>query len=156
MRVILDDAEYKRIWNKIYDEYQFAPLYKDWSEREWIVLPGGSKRYSLHSCWTEDQERLVNQCFQDISSSEMYALDYDHDCFIFDPKEDIPFEYWYYDEERSCNVFFPSYYPNGDYHFFVTTDWRFGLFGHPWKQEIDVMGSELIEWFEKHRDDLDL
>ena len=46
------------------------------------------------------------------------------------------------------NVYFPSYYPNGDYHFFIDKDWSFGMFGHPWKQEIVVWGKELIEMFD--------
>lgn len=156
MQVILDEKEYNYVWDKIFSVYKFAPLYRDWSEREWIVLPGETKKYSLKGPWTSDQEKLVNQCFKQINTSDMYALDWHHDCFLFNPNEDIPYEYWYHNEERNCNVYFPSYYPDGDYHFFITKDWRLGLFGHPWKQEIYVMGRELIEKFDMLKEDLDL
>ena len=40
----------------------------------------------------------------------------------------------YYDRVRDCTVYFPEYYPDGDYHFFVSKEWSFGLYGHPWKK----------------------
>ena len=61
------------------------------------------------------------------------------------------FEYEEYDSDRKCQVYFPTYYPNGDYHFFVDKEWKYGLFGHPWKHEIVVMGEKLIEMFEKEK-----
>lgn len=48
-------------------------------------------------------------------------------------------------------IFFPSYYPNGDYHFFASFDWTIGLYVHPWKEEIIVVGEQLIQEFEKAR-----
>ena len=34
--------------------------------------------------------------------------------------QEIPLDYFFYDKDRNCYVYFPSYYPNGDYHFFIT------------------------------------
>ena len=86
----------------------------------------------------------------------MYALDYHHEALIFSPYEDIPLDYFYYDEERDCNVYFPSFYPNGDYYFFSSFDFKTGLYGHPWKEEIIVCGEELIREFEKAKDLLEI
>jgi hypothetical protein len=47
-------------------------------------------------------------------------------------------------------VYFPSYYPNGDYYFFGDAEWKYGLFGHPWLNEIIVSGEELIRLFEEN------
>ena len=91
------------------------------------------------------------RCFEELTDDEMYALDWQHDCFTFLPKEHIPFEYEEYDSDRKCQVYFPTYYPNGDYHFFVDKEWKYGLFGHPWEHEIVVMGEMLIEMFEKEK-----
>lgn len=86
----------------------------------------------------------------------MYALDWQHDCFVFSPNEDIPLYYWYHDTGRDCNVYFPSYYPNGDFYFFISLDWKIGLFGHPWNKEIYVMGEELINEFDRIKEKLDI
>ena len=35
--------------------------------------------------------------------------------------------------------------PNGDYYFFVSKDWSVGLYGHPWRKELIVVGD--LSWF---------
>ena len=67
-----------------------------------------------------------------------------------DPAEEIPLYYSYQDDQRQCMVYFPSYYPNGDYYFFGDAEWKYGLFGHPWLNEIIVSGEELIRLFEEN------
>ena len=47
-----------------------------------------------------------------------------------------------------------KYYPDGDYHFFVSKDWAFGLYGHPWRKELIVVGEGLIAAIEKKRVEL--
>ena len=82
---------------------------------------------------------------------KMYALDWNHDCFEFSPMEDISMNYNYYDPDRQCQVYFPTYYPDGDYYFFIDSTWDCGIFGHPWRNEIIVTGKELIKRFEKNK-----
>lgn len=151
MQVIQNENEYNDIWNKINTEYQFAP-----SSENWLNLPAPNKKYHINKLWSDTQEKLVNNILQSINQSKMYALDWQHDCFVFDPRENIPLDYWYYDESGDCNVFFPSYYPNGDFYFFISMDWNMGLFGHPWKSEIYVMGEKLIKAFDSMKKELDL
>lgn len=151
MQVILNKKEYNDIWDRIYSEYRF-----DQSREDWLILPLLNKKYHISDIWTEEQEKTVNDIFKKVCSTKMYALDWQHDCFIFAPDEDIPLYHWYYDKDRDCNVYFPSYYPDGDYHFFISLDWSFGLFGHPWKNEIYVMGNELIKEFEKLKAQLNI
>ena len=115
-----------------------------------------NKKYHLNKVWSDKQEKLVNSIFQSVDTTEMYALDWQHDCFVFDPRESIPLDHWYYDKAGDCNVYFPSYYPNGDFYFFVSKDWNMGLFGHPWKNEIYVMGEKLIKIFDSMKKELDL
>lgn len=59
-------------------------------------------------------------------------------------------------EEDGFNNYFPTYYPNGVYHLFIAKDWTYGMLGHPWKQEIVVWGKELIEQFDKLRNNSEL
>jgi hypothetical protein len=53
-------------------------------------------------------------------------------------------------------VYFPTYYPNGDYYFFFDKEWKYGLFGHPWRNQIIVIGKELIDMFEKNKNILNV
>ncbi len=148
MRVILDTGEYNNIWDKINNTFGFKTPCKD-KNGIWLSFPAENKKYRLNSVFSEEQEKIINSIFCRVNPNNMYALDWQHDCFIYDPREKIPLDYWFYDAERDCNVYFPSYYPNGDYHFFASLDWSVGLYGHPWKEEIIVVGKELIQEFEK-------
>ena len=142
-------------WDIFYDKYSFNPSIND-DVKEWISIPYDNKKYTLKTIWNKEQEKLVNKFFEDLVDGEMFALDWQHDCFTFSPKEHLPFEYEYYDSERNCQVYFPNYYPNGEYYFFYDKEWKCGLLGHPWRKQIIVIGKELIEKFEEHKNDLDI
>lgn len=154
MQVIVDKDSYQKIWDKIYSDYSFYPSVD--SHREWLKPDEVFQKFKLKMVWDEQQEAIINKILCDVIGEEMYALDWQHDCFLFDPNERIPTGFQYYDSERECNVYFPEYYPNGDYHFFVSKDWAFGLYGHPWRKELIVVGEELISAIEKNSFELGL
>ena len=149
------DKRYDYVWNKLHSEFRFQPSVEQ-LDNPWISVPFENKKYHLNAHWNEDQERLITNIFKDVVRSAMYALDWRHDGFIFDLNEDIPYEFEYHDDKRNVNVYFPTYYPDGDYFFFISLDWKYGLFGHPWRKEIVIMGEELIEKFDLHVDELGL
>ena len=153
MEVIRDKELYRKIWDRIYNDYSFFPSV-DNSRKMWLHPGGEFKTFHLTTFWNEEQESIVNNILCKVVGAKMFALDWQHDCFLFDPNEKIPTGYMYYDKERDCNVYFPEYYPDGDYHFFVSKDWRFGLYGHPWRKELVVVGKELILEIEKNQKDL--
>lgn len=155
MEIILNQNKYKSVWDRIDNDFQFYPSCGFYPE-QWLSLPMKSRKYRLNGPFTEEQEKIVNSIFCRVNPRDMYALDWQHDCFIYNPWEEIPPDYSFYDAERNCNVFFPSYYPNGDYHFFVSFDWTIGLYGHPWKEEIIVVGEQLMQEFEKARKKLNI
>ena len=154
MEVIIDRKLYDEIWEKIYADYSFSPSVDRCGT--WLEPIGVSKCFKLLTIWNQEQEELVNWILCEVINGEMYALDWQHDCFLFSPREKIPFEHHYYDAERDCEVSFPEYYPNGDYHFFISKDWTFGLFGHPWRKELIVVGEPLISAIQKNLVELDL
>lgn len=147
MKVILDKKLYDKIWDKIYRDYKFHP------STEKYVIPFKFNvrcvRYRLREIWSAEQEKIVNDIFKSLSGNDIYALEWQSDCFEFNPKEEIELGYNYHDDDRDCNVYFPSYYPNGDYYFFVSKNWEYGMFGHPWREEIYLIGGKLISEFEK-------
>ena len=148
MEIILDRSKYDYIWDKIYRNFLFSPSCKDSSDL-WLSFPINFKKYHLNCYFSEAQEKIINSIFYKVHPQDMYALDWKHDCFIYNPCEEIPLDYWFYDTERDCNVYFPSYYPDGDYHFFTSFDWSIGLYGHPWEKELIVVGERLREEFDK-------
>ena len=155
MKIILNHKKYNDIWDKIYHDFHFSPFCKTNSDL-WLSFPIECKRYRLNCIFSKEQERVINSIFCSVNAKDMYALDWQHDCFIYNPCEEIPLDYWFYDTERDCNVYFPSYYPNGDYHFFASFDWSIGLYGHPWKEEMIVVGEKLIQEFEKVKNVLNI
>lgn len=152
MKVIFDDNLYESIWSKIYKEFKFQPS----SDTKPFQFQIPYKVYKLKTIWNDRQETMVNNIFKQITNDEIYALDWQHDCFEYNPNEEIPSDYHYFDEERDCEVYFPSYYPNGDYYFFIAKDWSYGMLGHPWKEEIYVFGKELIDSFDEKRKELSI
>ena len=153
MKIIPQNTE-NLLWNKLYNEYKFTP--KIHGQFEWIKIPIENKTYHKDTPWSDEQEHLINSFLEELVSDEVYAFDWQHDCFLFSPKEYIPFNYEYYDTNRKCNVYFPTYYPNGDYHLFFDPDWNYGIFGNPWKKEIIIMGKILIEKFESNKTNLNI
>ena len=153
VKIIEHDLD-KEIWDKIDKDFEFNPSIN------LDVIPFKFKIkvncYTLDSFWTLKQEHLVNEIFKEISNEEIYALDWHHESFIFNPHEYMNFPRQWYDESRDVNVYFPSYYPDGDYYFFIAKDFSYGLLGHPWRDEIYIFGDELMELFEANKDALNI
>lgn len=66
----------------------------------------------------------------------LFALDWQHPSYRFSPREvggrgqpDWPL----------------GPYPDGDYFVFLSEDFRFGSFGHPWEHSLCLFGEELLE-----------
>jgi hypothetical protein len=61
----------------------------------------------------------------------MFALDWQHTCWSFDPH--ATFENWEV-----------PLIPNGDYCLFLAPQLEWGWLGHPWEQSICVFGEPLL------------
>lgn len=148
MEVILDKKLYDRLWDRLLNTYQFSPRYGT----NPFSFPHPYHLYRLPEApWTQEQETQVNCLLETIVPADgfLYALDWNHDCFIYNPRERLPLYYHYHDDARDCNVYFPSYYPNGDFYFFIAGDWSFGMLGHPWRKELYLWGDKLTTDFKR-------
>lgn len=154
MKLVPEEQE-KQFWDRIYREFRFHPDIHD-DGKPWISVPYKQKTFTLARLWTEEQEALVNSFFEELVDGEMYALVWETDGFSFSPKEHIPFGYEYHDDERNCQVYFPTYYPDGEYNLFFDPEWKYGLLGHPWRSQIVVVGRKLIRKFEENKRELNL
>ncbi|KXZ13067.1 DUF2716 domain-containing protein [Bacillus nakamurai] len=86
----------------------------------------------------DDAEAKIVKAFQSCTLKQefMYALDYQHECYMFNPHEPI-------DKDEFGEWLVPAI-PNGDNCFFIHQDIQWGLLGDPRQQTITVFGAPLI------------
>lgn len=152
--------EYRAVWNHVYKELHFFPnSITDKSNPKYSIPPFKINKPHVvfdisHTC-DHNFNNLIKNAFINASapSGHMYALDWQHSAFLFNPRND--------DEQKSkwiendnhfgggYNAYFPDFYPDGDYYFFIDEDFRFGYLGHPWRKEVWIFGESLIDEFEK-------
>ncbi len=159
--MILSNKEYKEVWDRVYAELKFKP---SCDCREHIFtgnLPFEiDKFYVVYGIENMNDEfdkmdDLVRNAFIECTQDGdmMYALDWHHTSFLYNPRIDIEQkDLWIEDLEDKrggYNAFFPPFYPDGDYYFFIEKDFKFGYLSHPWRQEIWIFGEDLIKCFEK-------
>ena len=152
---LLTDSERQAVWDRIERDFRFRPSLRGVPFR----MRQKHAVFSLPCHWTEEQEGRVNDIFCSLggaAATGLYALDWQHDCFLFDPRERLPVGLSWHDAARDCNVYFPQYDPDGDYHFFIAQDFSCGMLGHPWRRELWVFGDELIEALRNQRGALGL
>lgn len=153
--MLLDDTqEDKEVWDKVYNELGFKPGMRE-------SVPFDIKQphcvYGIAGMTEEQMDKM-----EDISKKiftrltpeggKVYALDWQHSSLLYDPRNpDEQKDFWQDDaryEHGGYNVYFPSFYPDGDYYFFIAEDFSFGLLGHPWRQEVWIFGEKLMSEYE--------
>lgn len=86
-------------------------------------------------------------------NAEWYALDWNHSAFRFDPRNKEEMKSVTIEDRRYFGgeyvAYFPDFYPDGDYYFFIDTKFENGYLGHPWRQEVWVFGITLIDEIKK-------
>ncbi|MCI9155998.1 MAG: DUF2716 domain-containing protein [Lawsonibacter sp.] len=149
---ILDEEESKQIWERIYTELHFQP-----SVRSGVLPFQLSEPYLVLdlACASEDQiDRLFAQVPEAFSQclgedNWIYALDWHHSYFRYDPRLPITEHSHWVEDERymggGYDAWFPDFYPDGDYYFFVQRDLKWGWLGHPWRREIWIFGDPLLD-----------
>lgn len=82
---------------------------------------------------------------------KLYSIDWNHSCVLYDPRNaetaqgDDEFPFF----TKNGLVYFNSFFPNGDYYFFIEKYGRFGYLSHPWREEVWIFGEPLLKGFEK-------
>ena len=157
MSMLLDNLGlYRQVWDRVGRELKFRPDCRDRSHSFRGQLPfaleGSFSVYGIEEMREEHidrMDRIIGGIFLAVTreGERLYALDWQHSAFLYDPRKaeeqkDIPGKGGY-------TAFFPSFYPDGDYHFFIDEHFRFGYLGHPWRQEVWIFGEELVKQFEE-------
>ena len=158
--VINNTKQYDNIWHWIDKTLHFRP-----SCRRGHHIPDGSPFQIpfAHSVYgietmTEAQldcmEQLVHQAFLHATKpgQRLYALDWQHSGFLYDPRSKDAYQSVWVEDARcpqgGYNAYFPSFYPDGDYYFFIDENLQFGYLSHPWRQEVWIFGDVLVQEFE--------
>ena len=161
--MLIDDSEeYDLVWNKVYERLKFRPSGSYRGDSMTSDLPfeieGNFAVYKIEKMsdsQIDSMQDMIREAFVSVTEKDkrMYALDWQHSAFLFDPRNREEQKSFWKEDERyfggGYNVYFPSFYPDGDYYFFIGEDFEYGYLGHPWRQEIWVFGNNLIEKIEE-------
>ncbi len=159
--MLLNDEQYNTVWDRVENELQFFPNCSDRNSATPFppfVINKNHVIYGIENTNDDEMqgmENLITEAFIKCTKQgeRIFALDWQHSAFLYDPRNK--------DEQRSVFVsddkymgggyraYFPDFYPDGDYYFFIAEDFRFGYLTHPWRQEAWVFGNDLIIEFEK-------
>ena len=158
--VIMQDAECDKVWDRVDSEFNFNPSMVNNLPPFTFSIPVNVYDIS-HSNLYKDDEKLIDimkTIFVDCMGNDdfMYALDWQHTCFRYNPriadnfeypvfvKYDVPIKNEHVNWE-GYNVYFPTFYPNGDYYFFIAKDFSWGYLTHPWLKKAWVFGDCLMK-----------
>ena len=148
--------------NQVYEKLKFSPscAYRGHSMNVPLPfrIPEAYAVYGIDSM-TESQIDLVSLKMPEILISvtepgqKIYALDWHHSAFLFDPRNPEEMKSIWKEDERysggGYSAYFPLFVPDGDYHFFIGQNFQFGYLGHPWREEIWIFGGKLLTEIEK-------
>lgn len=156
--LIVDEIEYNKIWKKVEKILKFHPSCNPID----TVLPFKIKLpHSVYSIKNMNNEQLVlmddiiRQALINITlkNEKWYALDWKHAAFRFDPNNLDEQQNVYIKDEQyiggGYNAYFPPFYPDGDYYFFIDENFNNGYLGHPWRKEVWIFGDMLTQEFSK-------
>lgn len=160
--LINSSEDYKTVWEKVDAHLHFKPNALCRTHSFGADVPfRGKKMFVVYGIdQMEDHhigmmDELIQNIFSEVvaPNERMYALNWQHSAFLYDPKNrEEQTDVWVQDARCTgggYTAYFPSFFPDGDYCFFIDEKFRFGYLGHPWRQEIWVFGEQLIERFEQ-------
>ena len=158
---------YNRIWDWVDEELGFSPSCyytgHDLDKFSPFRLKGNYAVYGIERMNDEPLERMdefILGAFLSVTEKgeRLYALDWQHSAFLFDPRKPEEMESVYVEDDRFMGggywAYFPPFYPDGDYYFFIAESLEFGYLSHPWRKEVWIFGDRLINVFERIHTDL--
>ena len=162
--MIIDETnEYNLIWDKVYSVLGFTPSCEYRGHSLNVPLPFAiNVPYVVYAIDfmvddSDQMDELIRDCLiKCADNEEWYALDWQHSAFRFNPKniEEMK-SIWVEDNKYpggGYDAYFPSFYPDGDYYFFIDSKFENGYLGHPWRQEVWIFGMSLINEIKKIED----
>jgi hypothetical protein len=149
----LEPQEYAAVWDRFFEKFQFNPR-----TPLGIIEPAASVTFDIRHVYdrgaeayeslTADLEAKLRDAFRRCvdAGETMYALDWQHECYLFDPHREVDVE--------SDDAWPIPALPDGDYHIFLSRNLESGIFGHPWEYTMCVFGRSLIDALESNPPEL--
>jgi len=168
--LIEDNKECDAIWDRFVSLFHFQPDYSNKTKCP-FGFPSYIKHvkvYDIHGALisldphdenhryrTTQQIQTIKSIFAECMGCDefMYALDWQHSSFKYNPRIEEPFnEYTMYTNLHETRAYYPSFYPNGDFYFFLQKDFEWGYLTHPWQERVWIFGDQLTALFERYSD----
>ena len=160
--MLLKKSEHQDLWIKIYANFDFTSSKIDFISHipfEVYDIKGTLWQFETYDSEgnykTSEYIELLRSIFIDCMGDDdyMYALDWNHAGFKYDPRINQPhpiFEIATDENELESRAYYPLYYPDEDFHFFLANDLSWGYLGHPWQKKVYIFGEKMIENFDKY------
>lgn len=149
---LLEEPEERAIWDRVYEELQFRPSVREKGPPFRLPEPWAVHRLPYFPI--DEQYEVFEAAVREAFSASLgeddwiYALDWNHSGFRYDPRQPITGRSFWVEDRRysggGYNAYFPDFYPDGDYYFFVQRELNWGWLGHPWRREIWLYGEPLV------------
>lgn len=145
--MLLDEAEYNHIWDWVEKVLHFRPNCRQGHDLSLMPfkIPVKHIAYcidSMTNCQADVMDDLIDQAILNVTTEgqRIYALDWNHECYLYDPRKLRHFP---------RRPYFLEYYPDGDYYFYIDEFKQFGYLSHPWRREVWIFGDPLLNEFKK-------
>ena len=155
---IINDKTTEELWKFIKEHLKFRPSYHndnsdlptfDFREFKYLEYDISKMRFDSRLYQSEFERIVANILDED---EFVYVLDWQHQSFVYDPRIKklhpnvaITNSGEVYEYTSEGDIFYeslPTFYPNGDYFFFVSSKYKWYYFSHPWKKRIWIIGEE--------------
>lgn len=136
----------KFLWKSFGEKFGYP------DERKRFNLPKPFIWYTISSKYSYETKELENNVLQAMiactkENELVYALDWQHDCYEFDPRKPM--------DRNEFDEWLVPLFPNGDYYVFLQNHFEWGVVGHPWRQELGFFGRCFINNLNTNVDILD-
>jgi hypothetical protein len=162
--VPLTDLETNDLWDRFEANFRFNQFSFHSNSRTFLFsVPFDEYDISRSNLYQDNvqSKTIMKDIFIDCMKEDdfMYALDWEHSCYRYNPRILIPKDNptFIHDDRYSSggyNAYFPEFYPNGDFFFFISRDFSWGYLTHPWLKKAWVFGSSLMPKIRMRMDDL--
>jgi hypothetical protein len=160
MWVVLSDDENHMVWDRIYNMFNFKPSISANTHPFTFRIPYNVYKLNTlpdNDSYEETMRSILAECIN--NDEYMYALDWQHNGFRYNPRLERPHSDSKFIKDNRFDgggyiVYYPTFYPDGDYFFFITKDFSLGYLNHPWQKKIWVFGEYFVKKIEENADAL--
>jgi hypothetical protein len=147
----LTDRESREVWDRFDGEFDFKPSMYVFPA---ITEPVPSVTWSLDALHDDPSDRQLDHVVRVVHDglaastppgTALLVLEWQHTSYRLRP--DLPASDMFLPDALGSNFrrgWPRSPYPDGDYPIYLSEDFTFGTFGHPWEHSLCVFGTDLL------------